>query len=168
MRTMKTIWKSAIVATLVLAFTACSDDDDNGGSSTPAGYYLTAKVDGQNYSNSNLFDPTAVVAGGMLMIQSSTNSGDAIQIQIPNYTGPGTYNSGNNDLTAGFVNFMDMGATVGQFTSYTSVRGTGQVIVTEDTAEKVEGTFTATAFENVEGSTNDVAITQGSFRAEKN
>ncbi|HEY0047050.1 MAG TPA: hypothetical protein VGB44_10105 [Flavobacterium sp.] len=162
---LKRIGKIGIVA-MALVVASCSDDDDNGGGGgTPDGYFLTAKVDGNNYSNSEFFEPSVIMQGNMLMIQSSNNSGDAFQIQIPNYNGVGTYNSGNNDLTQGYINYSDM-LTIPNMVSYTSVRGTGQVIITEVSDTEIEGTFTATAIENVENSTNDVAITDGKFRVE--
>lgn len=147
-----------------LFLTACSDDD-NGGGGTPAGFHLKAKVGGANYSNSDLFEPMAVLTNNVLMIQSSDNNGDAIQIQITNFDGVGTYESGNNNLLNGYINYMDMGATIGQFTSYTSVRGDGIVEITEITDTEVKGTFSATVFENVDGSTNSIEITDGTFRA---
>jgi len=143
---------------------SCSSDSDGGGSDT--GFYLKAKIDGANYANSSSFEPMATIAGGTLNIQSSNDGGDAIQIQVPNYTGVGTYNSGNNDLTQGYVNYLDTNLSAGTFVSYTSVRGTGQVIVTEVTDTAIKGTFTATVIENEDGSTNDKAITNGTFRVE--
>ena len=164
MRAFKTVQKFAVV-TIALFFAACSSDSDGGGGGT-SGFYMKAKIDGDNFSSSSFVECVATVAGGTLNIQSSDNSGNAFQIQVPNYTGEGTYTSGNNDITMGYINFMDMGATIGDFTSYTSVRGDGQVIITAVTDTQIEGTFTATAVENVDGSTNDVEITDGEFRAE--
>lgn len=165
MKAVKLIGKSLFLALSFLAL-SCSSDSDGGGG-TPSGYYLTAKVDGANYSNSDLFEPTASEAGSTLMIQSSNNSGDSFSIVINNYHGPDTYNSGNNDITPGYINYLDAGASIGEFTSYTSVRGDGQVIITAEDDTKVEGTFTATVFENEDGSTNDKEVTNGSFRATK-
>lgn len=162
MKTLKTLLKTGLLA-LAIAFSSCSSDDGgNGGGGS--GFYLTAKVDGGNYKS--YVKPMAVMAGGMLMIQSSTSAGDAIQIQVANYNGVGTYTSGNNNLTNGYINYLDMGSQVGQFVTYTSVRGTGTVEITEVTDTAVMGTFTATAVENQDGATNDVSITNGKFRAE--
>lgn len=163
MKTLKTLFSAAILSGAVL-LSSCSGDD-GGGSGGGSGYYLTAKVDGSNYKS--YVEPTAVIAGGMLMIQSSTSAGDAIQIQVANYNGVGTYNSGNNNLSNGYINFMDMGSP-GQFVSYTSVRGSGTVEITAVDDTTVTGTFTATAKENVENPTDEVSITNGKFRAKIN
>ncbi len=163
MKTIKSVSVFLFVSALML--TSCSSDDSSGGG-TPAGLHLKAKIDGQNYSNSEHFDPMAIINSGILMIQSSDNSGNSIQIQVTNYNGEGTYNSGSNNLLNGYINYMKAGATIGQYTTYTSVRGTGQVIITKVTDTEITGTFTATAKENVDGSTASVVITEGSFRAE--
>lgn len=55
--------------------------------------------------------------------------------------------------------------SVGNVKSYTSVRGTGSVVINELTGNSVKGTFTATAYENISGSTNKVEITSGDFNA---
>lgn len=155
------------LATVFFTFSACSSDDsspvDPGSSSE---FYVNAKVDGTNYSNSNYFAPTAMVTSGVLMIQSSTDAGNSIQIQIMNYNGKGTYTSGNNDLTKGYVNFLKKGSGM-SFQTFTSVRGTGTVEITEVTDAYIKGTFTATAKENVESSTASVTITEGSFKAKR-
>src|SRR5690606_11581471 len=114
-----------IVAALFL--TACSDDNGGGGGGTPAGFHLKAKVDGDNYSNSSMFEPMAMIQGGTLIIQSSDNSGNSIQINVAGYDGVGTYENGNNDVMNGYINYLEMGATIGQYTTYTSVRGDGVV-----------------------------------------
>ncbi len=145
---------------------ACSNDDDGGGGGSTAGYHVTAKVDGESYSNSSLFAPSAIITNGVLNIQSSDNSGNAIQIQVPNYSGPGTYNSGNNNIMNGYINYLKAGASIGQFQNFTSVRGDGVVVITSETDTEIEGTFSGTAFENVDNSTQSVEITDGSFRAE--
>src|SRR5690606_38271382 len=164
MKILQKLGSYVLVASMVV-LGSCNNDDGGGGGST-SGYHVNAKVDGQDYSNSNLFAPSAIITNGILNIQSSDNSGNAISIQVPNYTGLGTYNSGNNNIMNGYINYMKAGATIGQFTSYTSVRGDGVVTITEETDTEVVGTFSATAFENVDNSTNSVEITEGSFRAD--
>ncbi|HEX8268304.1 MAG TPA: hypothetical protein VF581_00315 [Flavobacterium sp.] len=162
----KSLGRIGIMATS-LFLAGCSGDDDNGGGGdTPSGFHVNAKINGVSYGNSEYFEPTAVIASNTLMIQSSDNSGNSIQIQISNYDGPGTYESGNNNVLNGYINYLDMGETVGQYTSYTSVRGDGVVEITEVSDTEVRGTFSATAYENVENATNSVEITEGTFRAE--
>lgn len=161
MKTFKTFGAMCLLATAFLF--SCSSDDSDGGSS--GGFSLKAKVNGANYSNSNLFDPMAVITNGMLMIQSSDNNGNSIQIQVTNYEGVGSYASGNNNLMAGYINYLKAGATVGQFRTFTSVRGDGLVEITEVTDTYVKGTFSATAPENIQNPTESVEITEGTFKA---
>ncbi len=163
---MKTLKQLLKISFFLALFTACSSDD--GGTSTSgANYHVTAKIDGNSYSNSNYFEPLFSGANGVVVIQSSDNSGNSIQIQIQNYQGEGTYISGNNNIQDGYINFMKAGSTIGQFTTYTSVRGTGEVIVTAASDTEISGTFKATAYQNETGSTNKVEITQGSFKVKK-
>lgn len=147
---------------LSVIFNSCRKDDDDGDDKSTSGLHLKAKVNGSEYKS--YVDPTGVAAGGMLVIQSSDSSGNSIQIQIANYSGKGTYNSGGNDLTKGYINYMKM-ISIGNVKTYTSVRGTGKVEITEASATEVKGTFTATAYENVSGSTDKVDITEGTFTA---
>ena len=161
MKTLKTLGAMCLLATILFS---CSSDDGGGGSNS-GGFSLTAKVNGANYSNSNYFDPMAVITNNILVIQSSDNGGNSIQIQVMNYNGVGSYTSGNNNLMAGYINYLKAGATVGQFKTFTSVRGDGLVEITEVTDTYVKGTFSATAPENVSNSTESVEITEGRFKA---
>lgn len=162
---MKTI-KNKVLFLLTLsvfsfALLSCNNDDDDSGSSS-SGHFLKASVDGANYNS--YVEPTAVITNGILNLQSSDSNGNSIQIQIANYTGTGTYASGNNDITKGYINYLNM-VSMGNVKSYTSVWGTGSVEIKEITSSSVKGTFTATAYENVSGSTNKVEITSGDFAA---
>ena len=163
MKTLQTISKTIFFAA-VFAFASCNKDDDNPVQEVTGGsdYYVNAKVDGNNYSNSSFFAPMATVAANTLIIQSSTDSGKSIQIQIQNFNGAGTYNVGG-DITRGYVNYM----TLSPITTYTSVRGSGTVTVEESTDAFVKGTFTAVAPENEESPSSQVTITEGSFRAKR-
>lgn len=143
------------------ALVSCSNDEDDPNNQT-SGHFLKASVDGASYSS--YVEPTAVITNGILNLQSSDSKGNSIQIQITNYTGTGTYTSGNNDITKGYINYLNM-ISVGNVKSYTSVRGTGSVVINEVTGNSVKGTFTATAYENISGSTNKVEITSGDFNA---
>lgn len=160
MKTLKTFAAMCLLATILFS---CSSDDSNGSSS--GGFSLKAKINGANYSNSNHFDPMAVITNNILVIQSSDNAGNSIQIQVMNYGGVGSYTSGNNNLMAGYINYLKAGATVGQFRTFTSVRGDGLVEITEVTDTHVKGTFSATAPENISNPTESVEITEGTFTA---
>lgn len=155
-----------ILFSAVFAFVSCNKDDDNNNVATPppaAGdYFLTAKVNGSNYANSAYFAPTSTTNSNVLQIQSSNDGGGSIQIQIQNFDDVGTYNVGGN-LSNGYVNYM----TTFPFKSYTSVRGTGSVEVTEVSETFIKGTFTAVAPENEESPSSEVVITEGSFKVKR-
>jgi len=161
--TLKTLSKMILIAA-VFAFVSCGGDDDNTYYPAATGdYYMKSKVDGNDYNNSAYFAPTASLNAGTLMIQSSTDGGNSIQIQIPNFDGVGTYNSGGNILANGYINYM----TLTPFKTYTSVRGSGTVEITEMTETFIKGTFSAVAPENEEDATASVTITEGDFKVKR-
>lgn len=168
MNKLKSIGKILLLATVFVAASCSSDDDNNNNVPVvPAGnYFVKAKVDGADYANSPYVTPAATLSGGTLNIQSSTSSGNSIQIQIPNYTGEGTYLSGSNNPAYGYVNFTRLGPGFA-FHAFTSVRGAGEVVVTSVTDTEIEGTFHAIAPENDEESTDEVQITEGTFKLKK-
>jgi hypothetical protein len=163
MKTLKTLSKMILFAA-VFAFASCNKDDDNPYYAPASGdYYMKSKVDGNDYSNSAYFAPTATLNGGTLTIQSSTDGGNSLQIQIPDFDGEGIYNSGGNVLANGYINYM----TLTPFKTYTSVRGSGTVEVTEMTETYIKGTFSAVAPENEDGATASVTITEGDFKVKR-
>lgn len=164
MKTLKTISKMILFAAVVTLVSCNKDDDNNAWVPSGSGdYYMKGKVDGNDYNNSAYFAPTSTLNSGTLMIQSSTDGGNSMQIQIPNFDGEGTYNSGGNVLANGYINYM----TLTPFKTYTSVRGSGTVEVTEVTETYIKGTFSAVAPENEEGATTSVTITEGDFKVKR-
>jgi len=166
MNTLKSISKMLLLATVILTV-SCNKDDDAAPVVPGAGtYYVKGKVDGANYANSAYVTPAGTLSGGTLTIQSSGDTGNSMQIQIPNYHGEGTYLSGSNNLAYGYINFSRMGPGF-TFHTYTSVRGAGEVVITSATEAVIEGTFHAIAPENDEDSTDEVQITEGTFKIKK-
>jgi len=166
MNTLKSISKMLLLATVILTV-SCNKDDDAAPVIPGAGtYFVKAKVDGTDYANSPYVSPAGTLSGGTLNIQSSTSGGNSIQIQLPNYHGEGTYLSGSNNLAYGYINFSRMGPGF-TFHTYTSVRGAGEVVITSATDAVIEGTFHAIAPENDEDSTDEVQITEGTFKIKK-
>lgn len=165
---MKTITKLSFAFLLFasLGFVACSDDDndDGGGGGTPTGEFVSAKVNGQDFASSTLFDAVAASNPNSttLMVQGSDNSGKAIQIMILSFDGTGTYNLSNQ------VNGQMLYTIASPFASYSSAAGgnaSGEVNITMVDDTKVEGTFSFTGRKVEEGSTETVTVTEGSFRA---
>ena len=167
MNTLKSISKMLLVATVLLSV-SCSKDDDAAAPVVPAAgnYFVKAKIDDADYANSPYVSPAGTMSGGTLNIQSSTSTGSSIQIQIPNYHGEGQYLSGADNPVHGYIIYMKLGPG---FTthSYTSVRGGGEVNITSVTDTEIEGNFHAIAPENKEDWTEQVEITQGTFKIKK-
>jgi hypothetical protein len=95
---MKTLQIKTIFAILICTtlFLSCSNDDDD--SSGGGDEYLTAKVAGVNFEASK--DPAtiigATISNGILVVQGGDNNGNTISFQVANYTGTGTYKTGDN------------------------------------------------------------------------
>jgi hypothetical protein len=165
---MKSITKLTLMATLLfgsLSFVACSDDDgdSNGGGGTPSGEYVSAKVNGNAFSSSTLFDAVGAnhPNASTLVVQGSDNSGKAIQIMLMNFDGEGSYNVSN------MQNGQALYTQASPFVSYSSAAGngaTGTVEITLVDDAKVEGTFSFTG-KNPNDNTQSVTVTEGSFRA---
>ncbi len=166
---MKTITKLSLIALLAFGsfnLASCSDDDNNsnnGGGNTPEGEFVSAKVNGQDFSSSTLFDAVAASHPNAttLMVQGSDNSGKAIQIMVLGLNGTGTYNLSN------MQNGQMLYTVASPFASYSSAAGSGaqgtlEITHIDDT--KVEGTFSFTG-KNPNDTSQSVTVTDGSFRA---
>lgn len=164
-KTLKTIAKTILFAA-VFAFASCNKDDDDAVVPvvpTPTGdYFLKAKVNGADYANSAYFAPSCTINANTLQIQSSNDAGNSIQIQVQDFANEGTYNVGG-DITRGYVNYMK----IMPFKTYTSIRGTGSVEITEVTETYIKGNFTAVAPENEESPSAEVTITEGTFKVKR-
>lgn len=158
---------AALLASLSFVTASCGDDDSgsNNNNTNPSGEYVSAKVNGQAFSSSTLFDAVgAQNPAGTLVVQGSDNGGNAIQMMIMNFTGVGTYNLSN--MTNGQLLYTKIQGTTP--TSYSSAAeggasGTAEITLIDD--NKVEGKFSFTGRKVQEGSTETVTVTEGSFRA---
>lgn len=166
MKTLKLL-TAAMLVSLSFFATSCSDDDggSNGGGN-PSGEYVSAKVNGQAFSSSTMFDAVAASNPNAttLMVQGSDNGGNAIQIMIMNFDGEGTYNLSN--ITNGqmiYTKLQNMTAISYSSAAEGGASGTAEITLADDT--KVEGNFSFTGRRVQEGSTETVNVTEGSFRA---
>ena len=158
---------AAMLGSLSFLAASCGDDDGNSnGGGTPTGEYVAAKVNGQDFASSTLFDAVAASNPNptTLMVQGSDNGGNAIQIMILSFDGEGTYNLSN--MTNGqmiYTKMQNMSAISYSSAAEGGASGTAQITLADDT--KVEGTFSFTGRRVQEGSTETVNVTEGSFRA---
>lgn len=161
---MKTIFKMTLLCFFVSIFNACSDDENT--ETTDGGDFFTAKVDGQDWSA--FTGPPDTVAWneahqGLIVLQGSNSSGEAITMNIMNYNGVGTYDF----TTAGFIQFVvaptqsNSGSWVCNATSGTS----GSVEITSADGDVIKGTVSFVGKNPQNNSTK--TITEGKFSATK-
>jgi len=164
---------------LALVFTSCSSDDDNneggdngGNNGNGAAEFFTAKVDGVNFEASQ--DPATLIGAtktqqagvSLFTAQGSTNEGNAINMSIFGYDGPGTYTTGDNLTNTNIIQYIEISPIGSWMSSLASaaVGGlqAGEIIITSDSDGVVEGTF---SFEGYNGDNMTTKmITEGRFK----
>ncbi|MGC6431643.1 MAG: DUF6252 family protein [Jejuia sp.] len=171
MRHFKQIMFSVMVGSLLI-FTSCSNNDDgDGGTSSGGDEFLTVKIDGTDFAASK--DPAsligAVVNSGVLAVQGSTNDGKYVRINIINYSGVGTYKTGDAITNANMMMYGEVltDPTVGWISNGIVTLGnsaaTGTVTVTSDDGSVIEGTFVFTGYNGNDMTTK--SFTEGKFKA---
>ncbi|MDI1257258.1 MAG: DUF6252 family protein [Flavobacterium sp.] len=174
MKTLKRLGFTAFTA-LALVLTACSGSDDGGGGSS-LDTYISAKVDGVQFTTSSYqgqsvgiatrsgsgeFE-TIIVNCSNLTSPTATDF-HSMSVALVGVSAPGTYevNSSTN-TTLGYIEATAATGNVSWDTGdYAGVSGT--ITVTTLTANKVEGTFSFTGAKDDE-CTNHKVVTNGSFR----
>ena len=180
---MKTIQKTLYYTFLCMAlvFTSCSGDDDgdmpeeqgeeqmNGGEEN-----FSAKIDGATFTAST--DPATLIGGTKstangattVTAQGSTNNGDFINFSIFDYTGVGTYTTGDNLNNTNLIQYgelMGQSASVWGSNLATSAVGglmPGEIKITVDGDGVLEGTFSFEGY-NAQDMTSKM-ITEGKFK----
>ena len=169
MKTFKTHSAILLLSILSIIMFSCSSDDDGGGTSGDADF-ITAKVAGNDWStDSNYADLVAAqISSDMLLVQGSNNGGEAMTIQVYNYTGTGTYRIGANATDGSMLMHYRVSSNTSWINSYLTQLGggvpKGEVVITKDDGVVVEGTFKFEGY-NQEASPNVLSITDGNFRA---
>lgn len=153
----KTITALLIFTTLMIS---CSDDDSDGDSGNEGGEFLTAKVDGQNFSANDL-TIGATITNGVFVVQGGKSDGTTIRINVINYSGTGTYTFGDSLGNTNSINYITL-TPVATWASTFNI-GSGTLTVTSDSGGKAEGTFSFTGFNADDSSTKN--ITSGEFKA---
>ena len=150
----------------LMFFFACSDDDDgdgNGTGPTNGDQYMTADISGDAEESS--FEATnfqyasqglATMAAGF---EGQLGSSSNISITSADLgSADGTLDIATGQVTVGYTEYA--GAT--DFTAYTAT--SGEVEITSNTADVIEGTF------NFEGTGTDggsISVTNGKFKIQK-
>lgn len=135
---MKNLKISLIAIFACLFVTACGSSDDLGLGGGDGGKTLTVKIDGTNYSAASL-TTSAIVTNGILTIQGGKTNGETIRVTIMNYTGVGTYKTGDNISNTNSMNYITL-TPIATWSSTFNI-GSGSITVTKDTGSEIEGTF---------------------------
>jgi hypothetical protein len=149
-----------LLISFVSVIISCSDTTDEDLGITAEGSF-SAKVDGVTFTSLKVA-VGATVTNGIAAIQGSNSGGDYIRLNIMNYTGIGTYKTGNS-LTN--VNSISYG-TIDPIATWVSTFniGDGTIEITGDTSTTITGTFSFTGISD--GKTNKT-VTEGKFSAPK-
>jgi len=158
-----------IMTVSLVTFTSCSSDDDNGGAT--GNEFLTANVAGTNFVAAQ--SPSVIVGAqstnGVLAVQGGNNNGTTINITLPNYTGVGTYVTGDNLSNQNGIMYLELnGTTPTSWASNfaTAAVGTlmaGTIEITSDNGTTVEGTFSFDGYNAADMTTK--VVTNGEFKA---
>ncbi len=160
MKTFKTLFpKTVLILLFIVALTSCSSDDDSSGSEQ-SDYYLTAKVDGVDYSRDFVTVSTLPDESDVYIISGVGEvSSIALTLESPISTGVFTPTLGGSTvLFYQEINpFVIWGATEDE--------GSGTITITENTDTYIKGTFSFTGVNPLDNSIKE--ITEGQFKAQK-
>nr|WP_321229063.1 DUF6252 family protein [uncultured Psychroserpens sp.] len=161
MKTLKTmIPKTTLVLILIIVMlNSCSSSDDTDASGQSA-YYLTAKIDGVNYSR-EFVTVSALPDETDAYIISAVGEISSIGLSLESPISTGTFTSSIGDLTVLFYQEINPYAV---WASSDDV-GSGTITVTENTDTYIKGTFSFTGVNQLDNSIK--VITDGNFKAQK-
>ena len=147
---MKKILMIAAIAGVGLAtFSGCSKSSSSSPSES-----MTAKINGANYSNSNV---TATISGPSMSVSSSTGvttiTYPFVTFGVFNYTGVGTYTANSS----GGMNVFGIDSS----TTAALVGAYGTVVVSSASSSYISGTFSFTCSDSTK-------VTSGTFTAKVN
>lgn len=148
---MKSIKTLLSILAFSFVLTSCSKDDDGPASGNGT---LTAKVDGNSFNSTLAVQ--AVATSGALSI-GGTGSDGQINIMIPSFSGPATFNIASGGALANYT------LTTSPYTSWSAsmIAGSGSVVITDYSGGRVKGTFSFTGVTS--GAASSKTITEGKF-----
>jgi len=144
----------------LLALISCSDASDEDLGITGEGTF-TAKVDGVVFTSLKA-TVGASVSSQVVAVQGSKSDGEYIRFNILNYTGVGTYTTGDAVTNTNTIQY----GTISPISTWISTfnLGTGTIEITEDNSSTISGTFSFTGVQD--GFANKI-VTEGTFNAPK-
>ncbi len=172
-KTLKSITRLSFIA-FSLCLLSCSKDDDDQPVLTPPvttnptnASYVTAKVDGNNFSSIIFGTSTAQctrVSPGpeqLITILGGDMAANNITVTLYGISATGTYTV--NNTTDSFLNYTPGSGGVAYATSECE-GASGTITVTHIDNAKVEGTFSFTGIDTENCSGGSKTVTEGSFR----
>ena len=162
------------VLVLSLFLASCSSDSEGDSTNTAGEGTMTAKVEGATLTTNSLATQATLTGGGgfqMLNISGTDLGGDGYTITISGYTGTGTYQASGENESIAACSYIDFDMNNPQNTNnvwtapYDDAATNGSVVITEQTATKVKGTFSfkgmnnAGTFKNITNGSFDVKLT---------
>lgn len=156
----KALFSKAVLILLLIPamLSSCSSDDDSG--SEQDGYYLTAKVDGVDYSTDFVTVSTTPDLTDIYLI-TAVGETASFGLSLKSPISTGTFTSNTDEETVLFYQVLNPYAVW----SASEDTGSGTIIITENTNTYIKGTFSFTG-ENPADNSSKV-ITQGKFKAQK-
>ena len=160
MKNLKKQFRVFFLAIVAVTFSACNNDDDVVAEDTSAaGESLIAKIDGADF-NAMEISIVATTSNNVLSITGGDSNGNTFQMAIQNYTGEGTYVTGDAITNSSGLTYITI-SPVGSWSSTLDI-GNGMLEVTSDADGIIEGTF---EFDGYNGPSNRKQFREGAFKA---
>lgn len=160
MKNLKKQFNVFLMMCIAITFVACNNDDDSDvPDANNAAEFLTAKVDGVDFSAMEV-SVTATTSNNVLSLIGGDSSGNTFQMAMQNYTGVGTYITGDVVTNSNAMSYI----TVTPVALWTSTFDTGNGIleITSDDGSVIEGTF---EFLGYKDPSNRILFSEGAFKA---
>ncbi|PIB30596.1 hypothetical protein [Maribacter sp. 4G9] len=156
---MKILKFSLLLFIAAATFISCSkDDNDEGGTSDT---FIKFTAEGTNYNFSDII----TAEGSNITFNGNNGSSlmDPGDMQISVWV-PKTYEEGTHAITDDFAADYTIAFTADALGYDFDFAEEGSIVITQKTAEYVEGTFSATVISG-DDATKSIVISNGSFRA---
>jgi hypothetical protein len=154
----------AITGAFALALaTACGGDKDSttappgGTTGTVTNGTFRATINGTSWSANGAVGVSRTTTNNIVAV-AAVSATYTIAFGISNLTAPGTFS-----LNTGQLNLANVSAAAGQSWSTVAPGGSGSIVITTFTANRIAGTFSFTAAALSGGATGTVTVTNGSF-----
>lgn len=138
---------------------SCSSDDDTSGSEQ-SDFFLTAKIDGANFSR-DFVTVSAFPDESDVYIITAVDEASSIGLSLESPISTGTFTPTVGGLTVLFYQEISPYAVW----EATEDGGSGTITITENTATYIKGTFSFTGINPLDDSKK--VITEGKFKAQK-